>query len=454
MSDSTRIIRPPSSRSLGTRTLGDLQKSTETGGVDASTGQPVSLQAQHDEMQALLKQNQELSGNTPQPPPRRAPNVNEHVVQLPADRVSDDIPYEDEPPNKQPKRTPTEELSNKAALGGSLTPPPIKPAQYEARRKRAKDEDKDADESTQVYTGKPRFVTKQINRAAHFERVPLLSGFVFYPWKDLQVRKINIPDQVQISRAQKTQNITAFIDAVGATLDPAIDIRDFAVPDFFYLLYWHRFNSYTSTPFLVSWTSKYGNRNDYRITDTNLKYDTPTISEEEYLEWTAKGFCIPTVREMEVFMTENLDEEETDLLLRAQFFRGIGREDGGPTEIQDKIDAMMELGADSVDILEQLNEFRRAINFGVVERADVTDAKFDPDKWADSLEKQESYLRLEAESIRELNSGVYIARMAEADEAAREAKEIRDSLTEGGEVLPDIESITLNVGVLDFFPNL
>lgn len=453
MSDNFRTIPAPTNRpgGIARRTLGDVKAR------DASTGSPIDPDVERDELRNLIRQNTELNNaSAGLPPPTNAPNVRERTVQLAADSVSDDLEYEEDKPVRRArdyKPTPPAEISNKAAASGPSNPPPIQPAQYEARRKRAKDEDKEEQEGP-VYTGRPAFVQRQISRNAKYERVPLLSGFVFYPWKDLQARKINVPDQIKISKAQKTQNITAFIDAMGATIDPEIDIRDFSVPDFYYFLYWHRFNSYTSTPFLVSWTSKYGNRNDYRITDTSLKYDPPKITGEEYREWQAKGFCIPTVRDMEVFMAENLNEDELDLFLRAQFFSGLPKQDGEPVSIQDKIDYMISLGEEDVNVLEQLSAFREAINFGVSERTDVTDAKFDPAVWAESLEKQAAYLRLEAESLRELNFGVYIAKMAEADEANREAVEIRSSLEAGGEVLPDIETITLNVGILDFFPNL
>lgn len=91
----------------------------------------------------------------------------------------------------------------------------------------------------------------QRNVTAAFEDVWLPSEFVSYPWKDLQVRRFNIDEIRAVVRSRTSGNLRHLIRAVDGTLSRPI--TDLTVGDFWYLMYWHRLNSYKKSPFTIQW---------------------------------------------------------------------------------------------------------------------------------------------------------------------------------------------------------
>jgi len=303
------------------------------------------------------------------------------------------------------------------------------------------------------FVGKPRFIVQRVPEDTRYERIDLMSGFVFYPWKECHIRRFDLPDQVKITKARETRNLSMLIDVIGSTLDPSVNVRQLIPTDFRFLLYWHRWNSYTSVPFNVNWKSRYGFNNVYRITETDVKYVYPTITEEEYAAWEAKGFSMPTVADYEVFETEQFTRDELYLLDRSQWFKGEPDENGVVT-IQQKINKMTELTRGNLGLLAERFEFIKAVNCGIEESVDLRCTKFNPHDYAASLYEQAEVLRENSDEYITKDREAYKAIIESAEEAELEADGIRETLAKGGEVQAALETITLNISPLDFFPNL
>lgn len=84
------------------------------------------------------------------------------------------------------------------------------------------------------------------------EDISLPSEFVAYEWKDLQIRRFNIEEIRSIVRARTTGNLRHLVRAVDATLTHPV--TDLTQGDFWYIMYWHRINSYKKSPFVLEWT--------------------------------------------------------------------------------------------------------------------------------------------------------------------------------------------------------
>ncbi len=92
--------------------------------------------------------------------------------------------------------------------------------------------------------------TERVVTAAH-EDVFLPSGFVPYIWKDIQVRRFNIEEVRAVVRARTSGNLRHLIRAVDTTLSRPV--TELTIGDFWYLMYWHRLNSYKKSPFVIEW---------------------------------------------------------------------------------------------------------------------------------------------------------------------------------------------------------
>lgn len=370
-----------------------------------------------------------LSSNAPQVPPPQAPR---------------------QPP--QPART-REVVTNNTNSGGAMAPPNITPEQIRAKLARNKDENKEKDAPSRVVSpAKPRLIVAPTTpETVDYTRIELLSGFIFYEHDELQVRKIDLVTHIKINRAQSTNDFSLLVDAIGSTLLPGgLDIRDLTVPDFYFLLYWHRLNSYSSTPFNVTWTSKYGNQNTYRITDTDISYEPPKLSKEDFLQWYEEGYDLPRVRDIEVWEREEFSPEEEFIWNKAQWFRSLPYDN--PPSLQGKVDGMMRTSGASLGAIERLNEFKKAIEHSINEVLEVTDAKFDAVKYMEGRIAYLKELKSRAVEIENSNPILYASYSEEIEIIGEEIKIYEAQLNMGGKVLPDIERVSLNLKPFDFFP--
>lgn len=85
-----------------------------------------------------------------------------------------------------------------------------------------------------------------------FEDVWLPSGFVPYEWKSLLIRRFTVGELSAIVRARTSGNMRHLIRAIDSTL--SVPVTDLTQGDFWYIMYWHRLNSYKKSPFVIDWT--------------------------------------------------------------------------------------------------------------------------------------------------------------------------------------------------------
>lgn len=84
------------------------------------------------------------------------------------------------------------------------------------------------------------------------ESVDLPSLFAFYPFKKLFIRKFNVDDLLKIYDARAKRRFRHLVEAVSGTLHQ-VSAFDLTLEDFWYLLYWHRLNSYRKSPYKIDW---------------------------------------------------------------------------------------------------------------------------------------------------------------------------------------------------------
>lgn len=86
-------------------------------------------------------------------------------------------------------------------------------------------------------------------RNAQYIQIDLPSGFVFYPFKSLSAKLITGRVQAKLTHAANTNHLRSTIEAITACLGDGINAHDLTIPDFFYVMYWLRLNSYTAFEF-------------------------------------------------------------------------------------------------------------------------------------------------------------------------------------------------------------
>lgn len=93
--------------------------------------------------------------------------------------------------------------------------------------------------------------SKTVNESL-MEDVHLPTGFHMYDWKNLKVRRFTVENIRALIRARTTGNLIYLVRTVDATINRPIS--ELTVADFWFLMYWHRINSYKKRPFTLTWT--------------------------------------------------------------------------------------------------------------------------------------------------------------------------------------------------------
>lgn len=96
----------------------------------------------------------------------------------------------------------------------------------------------------------PQSVPSVVEKNADYIQLDLPSNFIFYEFKSLAARKIRGGEQAKINRSSREQSMLHLVEAISATLEPGVSAFDLTVPDFYWLLYWHRQNSYTKNTYV------------------------------------------------------------------------------------------------------------------------------------------------------------------------------------------------------------
>lgn len=340
-------------------------------------------------------------------------------------------------------------------LNGPRNPPPIPEA--DLLKKQLK-ETQDRLEALERNTGKP-VETKNpkipLNLAARRKKydskytpiIPASQGvFYNFPIEDLRIKRIDVDIQRQITTAKTARDISLLIDAVGATLEDPIDIRDLTHEDWFHVLYYHLFASYPKSSFTLNWTSKYGNDNVYKIQKSDISYINPGITKEEYQqEFLSKGICVPTLREWELLNTDNgISVEDKDIIYRAQYYTG--------NTIEEKVDNYFQNG-ETLDHTYLVDELRARSIHGVRNTIDVIDAQYDQAVYTGQRRQYLESLKKEADQYKD-NAPLYSAYQAEIADVTKEVEDLEDKLKRGEQVRAEVETRPVRFHALDIFPVL
>ena len=99
----------------------------------------------------------------------------------------------------------------------------------------------------------------------------LPSKGLFYEFTALSIRKFHIPELKKVYRARTTSSFRTLVEAIQSTIDR--DLFQMTIGDFWYLMYWHRINSYLSAPLEISFTCT-DEQHNKKVKDGKLDKET------------------------------------------------------------------------------------------------------------------------------------------------------------------------------------
>ena len=79
----------------------------------------------------------------------------------------------------------------------------------------------------------------------------LPSGAIFYQYESISVRRFSVIDLKKICKAQATKSFRTLVEVINSTIDRSA--FELTPGDFWFLMYWHRINSYISAPLQVEY---------------------------------------------------------------------------------------------------------------------------------------------------------------------------------------------------------
>lgn len=181
-----------------------------------------------------------------------------------------------------------------AKTGTSMFSTRRKPTRLERERQR-----KGVDSTDDVLT--------QAETDPNYTTIGLPSQFAFYPFKTLTVCQMKGIHQAKLSRAAKDRKMRYVVEAISSTLGDGVSAFDLTPQDFYFLMYWHRLQSFPKNPQMIPYTCT----NKEHIRRTILKTDHP-----EYLD--PKTLDISTIMNETSLKTgylEDLDLSEVQDLI-------------------------------------------------------------------------------------------------------------------------------------------
>lgn len=92
----------------------------------------------------------------------------------------------------------------------------------------------------------PRTIT------AAYSDIELPSMFIPYEWKDLQIKQLSIQGLSAIIKARTAGNLRHLVRAIDETCSRPIS--EMTYKDFWFVMYWHRLNSFKRLPYVLSWS--------------------------------------------------------------------------------------------------------------------------------------------------------------------------------------------------------
>lgn len=197
----------------------------------------------------------------------------------------------------------------------------------------------------------------------------LPSNFLFYQFKELRVELIKGLHQAKFARAAETKNLQTLVEAVSSTIGtPGVTAFDLTVPDFYWLLYWHKLNSFTKAKFIVT-TECENPKHIQRVVDGQVSRDSLVIQTginrssvvetrlesmpelEDPVEMPPGIKIKPAVmRDVVEYMDHPL-QENPEFQLLGQFATMIEAEDGTPLSITDRVGIVEAMSADQIQMI-------------------------------------------------------------------------------------------------------
>lgn len=293
-------------------------------------------------------------------------------------------------------------------------------------------------------------------------------GIPYADFDDVYVRILEVTDILAIQTSTQNNSLTMFLDALQNAIN--VDIRSLTYPDFQFLLYWWRLNSFTRSPFTVHWTSRYNNEGAVMINrESDLEIVELKMLPSEYEEYKSKGIDFPRVRDTEYLQNIVLNPSDRWMAERAQY---VMCEEQGLNWYPARFELIKKGG---LSMMEDIRDFASKIKlYGVVERVKVTDSKFSPEKAIVGLRTSAGKL-LRAANLQSMNPEQMTMLRQRAEDFMDEADEIEaklytiDDLKSGviidgldkddipkleAELKPKEEVITLRISAMDFFPEI
>lgn len=272
-----------------------------------------------------------------------------------------------------------------------------------------------------------------------FQSISLPSGFMFYDFDTIKVRKFEIRDLAKMYKVTQTESYKLFKEVIQNCVDH--DINQLTSGDFKYICYWLRLNSYPKSPMTIKWKSKYGNDNVAQVRKSELQVLAPDITKEQLEEWEAEGFCVPTLEFSSVF-EEDLSEDDEFLYSNAQFFKG--------KDWKEKIETLNSyLDRNGLDALQKVKDFDDLVDHGVKEELTVVDSKFDPDNYKNFLQEKISKLKKAVLSIDVSSSDAQVLNLM-LDTMETELATLVKRMDSGEVVQADPETIFLQMDAAEF----
>ena len=290
------------------------------------------------------------------------------------------------------------------------------------------------------------------------------------------VRPLDMPDLLALipglNKVEKGDmaGLTTVYDALNNCIIQ--DIRVLTEQDLRFLMYWWKINSFPRSPYTVTWTSRYGNKNSTVVTDVGrltIKRLTG-LTPAEYNGFLAKGVRMPTLRDTEaVQVLPKLSPVDEFLALRAQYVHltaedeatYVNHDTGEPLGwFESRMEKLRQPGG--IDLLTDISEFAQKIEHGVIESVEDSDRFFDPEKAVEHLRfMADSFVSVVNDKADVYDASVLLNFSAKADEYEQEAKDIeaklravKDGVDGATAPEPRKEVVQMSLTLADFFPAL
>lgn len=286
-----------------------------------------------------------------------------------------------------------------------------------------------------------------------FQRITPPSGCIPYDFEELYIRPFTVEVLANVMGATQHGSQTMMFDALAPCLHQ--DIRDLTESDLRFCMYWWRLNSFTRSPFTVSWRSRYGNQCTTLLTEGKMKIVPLSMTRAEMVEYHKKGIRLPTVRDSEAIAgyEKTVDKNDRDrsmwLLRRAQYVH-LEHEVDPSDYFTERIKVLNERGP---EFLEDIRDFARKIEHGVTEVLQESDDKFEPEAAAQHLRNTAAALAAFQEQA-DLDAQTTLTYAEKIADLNAEAEEIEEKLAKGETPVPRKEDVVLTFDIMSCFPGI